>query len=132
MRAAFFEIQDWERLYLAPSFAGAEVEYSSEPLDDAHLPAARDFDCISVFVYSCLTEKVLNVFPQLPMVATRSTGYDHVDTKTCAHRAIAVANVPTYGENTAFNSREAQQRILDTTLENLRAWQNGQSLNRVV
>jgi len=100
MRAAFFEVQDWERLYLAPSFADVEVEYSSEPLDDAHLPAARDFDCISVFVYSRLTEKVLNVFPQLRMVATRSTGYDHVDTKTCAHRAIAVANVPTYGENT--------------------------------
>lgn len=32
----------------------------------------------------------------------------------------------------AFNSYEAHRRILDTTIENLRAWQSGQSLNRVV
>ncbi len=32
----------------------------------------------------------------------------------------------------AFNSREALQRILDTTIENVKAWQRGESLNRVV
>ena len=32
----------------------------------------------------------------------------------------------------AFNSREAHRRILDTTIENMRAWERGQSLNRVV
>jgi D-lactate dehydrogenase len=33
-------------------------------------------------------------------VATRSTGYDHVDLAACTARGVAVANVPTYGENT--------------------------------
>ena len=34
------------------------------------------------------------------MVATRSTGFDHVDLEACRARGIRVANVPTYGENT--------------------------------
>jgi D-lactate dehydrogenase len=96
----FFEVKDWERDYLAPHFRDDKAEFTSDPLDENHLPAARDFDCLSPFVYSRLTEKVLAAFPQVRLVATRSTGYDHIDTKTCAHRAIAVANVPSYGENT--------------------------------
>jgi D-lactate dehydrogenase len=32
----------------------------------------------------------------------------------------------------AFNSREALQRILDTTIANIQAWQRGESLHRVV
>jgi D-lactate dehydrogenase len=32
----------------------------------------------------------------------------------------------------AFNSREALQRILDTTIANIQAWRRGESLNRVV
>lgn len=100
MKAIFFEVKDWERDYLTPNFPEDKLEFTHEPLDEAHLPGARDYDCISPFVYSRVTETVLSAFPQLRMVATRSTGYDHIDTKTCAHRAIAVANVPSYGENT--------------------------------
>lgn len=100
MKVIFFEVKDWERDYLAPRFSASEADFTSEPLDDSHLPPARDYDCLSPFVYSRLSEKALNAFPQLRLVATRSTGYDHIDTKTCAHRAIAVANVPSYGENT--------------------------------
>lgn len=100
MKVVFFEVKDWERNYVVPNFPDDQLEFISEPLDDAHLPAQRDFDCISPFVYSRLSETVLDAFPQVRLVATRSTGYDHIDTKTCAQRAIAVANVPTYGENT--------------------------------
>jgi D-lactate dehydrogenase len=34
------------------------------------------------------------------MVATRSTGYDHIDRQIAKERAIVISNVPTYGENT--------------------------------
>jgi D-lactate dehydrogenase len=39
-------------------------------------------------------------FPSLKLIATRSTGYDHIDLAAAKARGISVANVPFYGENT--------------------------------
>ena len=55
---------------------------------------------LSVFVGSRVGKAVLDACPDLRLVATRSTGFDHVDLDACARRGVAVANVPTYGENT--------------------------------
>jgi len=55
---------------------------------------------LSVFVGSRVDRPLLEACPDLRLVATRSTGYDHVDLAACAARGVAVANVPTYGENT--------------------------------
>jgi D-lactate dehydrogenase len=55
---------------------------------------------LSVFVGSRVDRPLLAACPDLRLVATRSTGYDHVDLAACAERGVAVANVPTYGENT--------------------------------
>ena len=64
--------------------------------------AARfaEAEVISTFIYSELSRKVLEQLPELRMIATRSTGYDHIDTDFCAARGITVCNVPHYGENT--------------------------------
>src|SRR5918996_1089004 len=55
---------------------------------------------LSVFVGSRVDRPLLEACPDLRLVATRSTGYDHVDLAACGERGVAVANVPTYGENT--------------------------------
>jgi D-lactate dehydrogenase len=55
---------------------------------------------LSVFVGSRVDRPLLEACPDLRLVVTRSTGYDHVDLAACAERGVAVANVPTYGENT--------------------------------
>jgi D-lactate dehydrogenase len=55
---------------------------------------------LSVFVGSRVDQPLLDACPDLRLVATRSTGYDHVDLAACTARGVAVANVPTYGENT--------------------------------
>ena len=55
---------------------------------------------LSVFVGSHVTADVLAACPDLRLVATRSTGVDHVDLGACTARGVAVANVPTYWENT--------------------------------
>jgi D-lactate dehydrogenase len=59
-----------------------------------------DCDVISVFIYSRITEQTLEAFPRLRLVATRSTGYDHIDLQACQKRGVAVCHVPNYGENT--------------------------------
>lgn len=63
-------------------------------------PGLKQADLVSVFIYSHITEKIIQKAPKLKLIATRSTGYDHIDISTCKKRGITVSNVPFYGENT--------------------------------
>ena len=100
MKIVFFEVKDWEREYLAKKLPWAETSFVAGPLDDAQLAAAAGAECLSVFIYSKLTAERLNKLPSLKIIATRSTGFDHIDLDACRSRGVAIANVPTYGENT--------------------------------
>ncbi|MEP6673319.1 MAG: NAD(P)-dependent oxidoreductase [Chthoniobacter sp.] len=42
----------------------------------------------------------LAAHPKLRFIATRSSGYDHIDLAACSERGIVVCSVPSYGENT--------------------------------
>jgi D-lactate dehydrogenase len=44
--------------------------------------------------------EVINALPNLTFIATRSTGFDHIDLEAAKARNIQVANVPSYGEHT--------------------------------
>ncbi|MDP2651950.1 MAG: NAD(P)-dependent oxidoreductase, partial [bacterium] len=57
-------------------------------------------EALCTFVESPIGETEIARFPSLKLIATRSTGFDHIDLKATAARSIAVANVPFYGENT--------------------------------
>src|SRR5688500_18926853 len=59
-----------------------------------------EVEAVTVFVQSQVTKEVLDCFPRLRVVCTRSTGFDHIDLEACRNRGITVCNVPTYGENT--------------------------------
>jgi len=43
---------------------------------------------------------VIGQLPELKLMVTRSTGYDHIDWRYAASRGIPVCNVPGYGSNT--------------------------------
>ncbi len=100
MKIFFFELEAWEKKYIEKLALGDEVVIIDGPLDETKLPADNSADIISVFVDSIIGESVLAHFPNLKMVATRSTGYDHVDTSACQAHGVVVANVPSYGEDT--------------------------------
>jgi D-lactate dehydrogenase len=55
---------------------------------------------VSPFVNSRLDAGVLAALSSLKMIATRSTGYDHVDLDYCRGHGILVSNVPNYGDAT--------------------------------
>jgi D-lactate dehydrogenase len=97
---AFFETEPWEREYFRARLADAELQFQDGVLDTERVPARTDAEIISVFINSTLTPAVLDCFPRLKFIATRSTGYDHVDVAACRSRGITVANVPTYGART--------------------------------
>ena len=54
---------------------------------------------ISVFITSEITPKILEQFPNLMIISTRSTGYDHIDIDACCNKNIKVLNVENYGSN---------------------------------
>jgi D-lactate dehydrogenase len=59
---------------------------------------SRDVDIICMrdqFVK--VTKETLDQLPRLRMIATRSTGYDHIDLKSASEKGIVVCNVPDYG-----------------------------------
>jgi len=57
-------------------------------------------EVLCTFVESKIGEDEMKRFPALKLIATRSTGFDHIDLESAKARGVAVANVPFYGENT--------------------------------
>lgn len=100
MKIGFFGLDGWEEEYLKESFPSDQLVLSKGKIDELNLPEQKDFDILSVFVNSRLTKEVLKNFPNLNLVATRSTGFDHIDINYCKQKNIKVAYVPGYGDNT--------------------------------
>jgi D-lactate dehydrogenase len=101
MKIAFYELEDWEREALATApLDGHELVLASEPLNQRALTRANDAEIVSVFVHSALDASVLAMLPKLKFIATRSTGFDHIDVEACRARGVLISNVPSYGENT--------------------------------
>jgi D-lactate dehydrogenase len=101
MKVVLLELQPWEEKYLRGRVDGAhEIVALPGVLEDKQLARMADAEIVSPFIYSKLTAERLAKLPKLKMVATRSTGFDHIDMAECARRGITVCNVPFYGENT--------------------------------
>jgi len=65
-----------------------------------NLEIAKNCEVLSVFIYSKMDAGILAKLPNLKMIATRSTGTDHIDVAVCKKKKIEVLNVPIYGSNT--------------------------------
>jgi D-lactate dehydrogenase len=98
MKAIFYEVKDWERHYLQERLKDWTLSFESGAVDDSSGDTSAD--CVSVFIYSQLDRDALAKFPAAHWIATRSTGFDHIDLAECRKRSITVSNVPSYGENT--------------------------------
>jgi len=124
VKIAVFETEQWEHeacLRLAPEH---DVICRHERLDPTTADLAREAEVASVFVNSEVSGPVLDRLPHLRLIATRSTGFDHIDLDRCAARGIAVANVPDYGDHTvaehAFALLLAVSRKIVTAVERTR------------
>ena len=100
MRIAFFEIHDWEIPLLRERLSGHETSFHPEKAHEADLSRFQAVEVISVFIYSRMDSRILESLPRLRLIATRSTGVDHIDSAICRGRGIEIANVPSYGEYT--------------------------------
>lgn len=99
-KIVFFEIEDWEKEIIQKTFNASDVIFTKEKLDENTVSQAIDAEVISTFIYSNLNKDILGKLPDLKFIATRSTGFDHIDVDYCKERSVLVSNVSSYGEHT--------------------------------
>jgi D-lactate dehydrogenase len=99
-RKAFFEMTPADEEFVWRHIDKNDALATPELFDPDRLPDAKQCEIVSVFINSKLNESALSALPALKLIATRSTGYDHIDIEYCRKHGITVANVPVYGDNT--------------------------------
>ncbi|MCR4263800.1 MAG: hydroxyacid dehydrogenase [Candidatus Roizmanbacteria bacterium] len=98
MKIVFFEIQSWESRQLKKQFP--DGIFTKDKLSPENVDQYEDAEIISTFIYSSVSRAILNKLPNLKFVATRSTGYDHIDVSAAVDKGVVVSNVPEYGSRT--------------------------------
>lgn len=81
-----------------------EIKFFRESLNDSFIKnlskkELEETEIISPFITSYIDENVLKNFKNLKLIATRSTGTNHIDLNACSKRNIIVANVKNYSSN---------------------------------
>lgn len=103
MKMLMFDFRDTEKEYFKENTpTDLEIEFFKEPLSDKfHLTDSQKENTVvlSVFINSELTPEILSQFKNLQVVATRSTGYNHINLDYCKKNNIAVINTPYYGKS---------------------------------
>ena len=99
MKIAFYEISEKDTEYIKEKVTGHELSFFPGKFSDENLPDPAT-EILSMFTGSPVTPKVVEHLSNLKLVATRTTGFDHVDLEACAAKNIPVSNVPAYGQNT--------------------------------
>ena len=102
MKMLIFDFRDSEKdFFNKNNFPDFDITFIKEPLNEMSVLTDKQYeetDIISVFISSNLCSEVLNRFKNLRVIATRSTGYNHIDVKHCSQNNIAVFNVEEYGQ----------------------------------
>jgi D-lactate dehydrogenase len=94
------EVEDWERERFNELQDKHQVAYCPTRLNVDNAADYTDAEVLCPFINSTLDRNLLEKLPNLKLIATRSTGFDHIDVDYCRERGITVCNVPTYGDNT--------------------------------
>ncbi len=102
-KIVFFDANEGDEEYFVSAFRNvlkSEIAFCPKPLSDATVEDYADARIVSVFVTSDVNKRVIEKLPNLELIATRSTGHDHIDLKTAKKHHALVSTVPTYGEAT--------------------------------
>ena len=103
LKMLIFDYKDAEKKFFKRhQFHDFDIEFFESSLKETtvgNLPQEiKDTaSVISVFITSEITPTILEQFPNLMIISTRSTGYDHIDIDACCNKNIKVLNVENYG-----------------------------------
>jgi len=91
----FTETEPDEQEFFANALAEHDVRFAPQ-LEDV----GEDAEILSLFIYSKVTAEFLAAHPRVKLVATRSTGAEHIDLKACRARGVIVSYIPFFGDTT--------------------------------
>ena len=98
---AFFETTKTEEHFLRKRIGrNFSLQFFPEPLQGVPAKKFAKADILSVFIYSVVRRDLIRNMKRLKLIATRSTGFNHIDVHEARKRGVTVVNVPYYGENT--------------------------------
>ena len=100
MKIHYFSGEPWEEAHVREKLSEHEIVFHEGSVAANIDITDPDAEVLCTFIESHIGEEEIKHFPALKMIATRSTGYDHIDLGVAKAHGIAVANVPFYGENT--------------------------------
>ena len=100
MKIHYFSGEAWEEKYVREKLPNEEITFHEGPLSAFPDLTDPEAEVLCTFIESPIAEAEMGRFPALKLIATRSTGYDHIDLAAAKAHGVAVANVPFYGENT--------------------------------
>jgi len=99
VKALATAVNDEEGRHLELVLRGSvELQLTSGSLNDVDQHDLAEIEILMPFIHERIGHAEIERMPQLKLIATRSTGYDHIDLAAATQRGIVVANVPGYGE----------------------------------
>ena len=103
MRVAMFSAQNYERVILNElnTSHGHDLVHFDALLESGTAPLAAGFPAVSVFVNDTVDRSVLKHLAQgdTKIIATRCTGFNHIDLETAEEFGIKVVRVSNYSPN---------------------------------
>ncbi len=100
MNIVMFETEPWQEAICQRLAPQHQIRCIPAPLSEANADTFADAEVISTFIDSKLDMATLKPLGKLRLIATRSTGHDHIDLDACHAAGVAVCNVPNYGDPT--------------------------------
>jgi D-lactate dehydrogenase len=100
MKIVFFEVKQTQEEFLRRALSGLDVTFHEEKLSLENIDLAMGADVVSVFTSSMVNKGIMDNLPDLKIIVTRSTGFDHIDLSSANSKNIKVSNVPAYGSET--------------------------------
>lgn len=95
----FFDL--WAEMvpYIKKKLKGHHLDFLNAA-DRKTIKQAANADIACTTIYSHIGSSEIAKMPRLKLIATLSTGFDHIDIAACAKQKILVTNVPSYGTQT--------------------------------
>ena len=100
MKLVYIVHEEGEEQIVRGGLQGWDVVFANGALHEQTAIADPEAEALSVFVNSKVNAAVMDRFPKLRFIATRSTGFDHIDLAEATKRGITVSSVPRYGVET--------------------------------
>jgi len=98
-KIAFVDLDSEEKEYFKKHLKRHELVFVRD-LEKRNLKKLSSVEILICFVDEKVDSEIIDSLPSLRFIATRSTGYNHIDVGYAKEKKISVSNVPVYGENT--------------------------------